>query len=338
MPRHPFTSTLVALASLMAVGCDALPDADAGAKPLVTLIALLEPGDSGVQGVLLTHPVGLDEVVNDTTTFLSGATLRLRNHSTGDSITLREDGEARRYVFNRAEFPLGAGDSVSLHMSGQWQQEAFLGEMGCRMVGTQGLTFTRRPTAQGLGYDADTLMFYDADTEKDLADPAAFFVDWDPSAQDAPDTEYQLEFNAVVKDTLSGQWISTPPGRLFWLRDDRDAAWQVGPYPDLRLPPGPRRADDPPQRVSWTFFVFVDSLDTYVNDVNRGRRMGYYDIILRRLNGPAARFFYTTHWWIREEGYDPVEFNLKGENCQGVVGSWARHSFRVALVDDSPMP
>jgi hypothetical protein len=54
------------------------------------------------------------------------------------------------------------------------------------------------------------------------------------------------------------------------------------------------------------------------------------------LNGPAARFFFTTHWWIREEGYDPVDFNLRGENCQGVVGSWARHSFRVALVDDNP--
>jgi len=315
--------------------CEDLPDADAGARALVTLVALLEPGDSGVQGVLLTHPVGLGEAVNDTTAFLSGASLRVKNHSTGDSISLTEDAAARRYVFDRAELPLGAGDSVSLHMEGVWNGLAFRGEQGCRVVGAQDLAFTLRPNDSSTGYEADTLMFYDPDTEKDLADPAAFFVDWNPSASDAPDTEYQLEFDAVVKDSTSGRWISTPTDRLYWLRDDRDASWQVGPYPDLRLPPGPRRAEDPPQRVSWTFFVFVDSLDTYVSDVNRGRRMGYYDIILRRLNGPAARFFFTTHWWIREEGYDPVDFNLRGENCQGVVGSWARHSFRVALVDDS---
>jgi hypothetical protein len=331
-----FSIGLLALTTLSILGCEDLPDPDAGARPMVTLIALLEPGDVGVQSVLLTHPLGLDEVVNDTTAFLSGASLRLWNHSTGDSITLDEDGAARRYVFNRADLPLSPGDSVSLRMSGQWSGEAFLGEMGCRMVGAQDLAFTLRPNDTSMGYEADTLMFYDPETERNLAIPTAFLVDWNPSAQDAPDTEYQLEFNAVVKDTLSGEWISTPAERLFWLRDDREAAWQVGPYPDLRLPPGPRLPSDPPQHVSWTFFVFVDSLDTYVSDVNRGRRMGYYDIILRRLNGPAARFFFTTHWWIREEGYDPVDFNLRGENCQGVVGSWARHSFRVALVDDSP--
>jgi hypothetical protein len=326
--RALLPAALLALAVL--AGCGDMPEDDPGAVERVTLVAMLEPGDAGLQTVLLSRPVGLDVTPADSTTFLPGAQIVLRRIPGGEEIQLAEDAAHWRYTFDRADFPLAPGDSVVLEASGTWGGGPFQGSAGTGILSAEGLAFTRKPNDHSHGYDADTLMVYDPDLEANLSNPTAFYVDWD---QGDPDYQYQLEFNAVVLDTLTGTWAPTPPDRLYWLRDDEAAAWQVGPYPDLRLPPGRRVSAQP---VAWGFFVFVDSADTYVSDALRGRRMGYYDIMLRRLNGPLARFFYTTHWWIREEGFDPVEFNLRGERIQGVVGSCARTSFRVALVDDTP--
>lgn len=321
------------LVLLGAAGCGDMPEDDPGALERVTLIALLEPGDSGLQEVKLTRPVDLGVAVNDTTTFLSGATLVLRRVSDGAAVTLEEDAAGFRYVFDRAEFPLAPGDSVSLSLQGTWNGQAFSGEAGTRIVSPDGLAFTRKPQDRSHGYDADTLMVYDPAIEENFTNPTAFHVDFQQECSDGCPYQYQIEFLAVVKDSLTDQWVRTPASRLHWLRDDEELAWQVGPYPDLRLPPGERVEAQP---VAWGFFVFVDEADDYVSDLLRNRRMGYYQITLRRLNQPAARFYFTSHWWIREQPTDPIEFNLQGEHCQGVVGSCARTSFRVAIVDDSP--
>jgi hypothetical protein len=320
-------------ALLGGAGCGDMPEDDPGALEKVTLIALLEPGDSGAQEVRLMRPVDLGTAVNDTTSFLPGATLVLRRVSDGASIVLDEDAAGYRYVFDRADFPLAPGDSVALSVQGSWNGLAYSGEQGTRIVSPDGLEFTRKPNDRGHGLDADTLMVYDPAIEENFTNPTAFHVDFQQECSDGCSYQYQLEFLTVVKDSLTDEWVRTPSSRLHWLRDDEELAWQVGPYPDLRLPPGQRVQAQP---VAWGFFVFVDEADGYASPTLDERRLGYYQITLRRLNGPAARFFFTTHWWIREQPTDPIEFNLQGEHCQGVVGSCARTSFRVAIVDDTP--
>ena len=324
---------LLAAGLLLWQGCGALPDDDPGAfLERVTLVALLEPGESGLQEVKLTQPVDLGTAVNDSTTFLPGAVITLTRVEGGQQIQLEEDPARFRYVFDRALFPLAAGDSVTLALQGVWRGEPFAGGAGTRIVSAAGLAFAHKPNDRSHGYDADTLMVYNPDLERNLSNPNAFSVDVDESGDDRP-YWYQLEFLTVVLDSLTGQWRRTPADRLHWLRDDEELAWQVAPYPDLRFPPG---RDVNHQQVSWGFFVFVDEQGEYVSDVLRHRRMGYYQVTLRRLNKPAERFFFTTHMWIRAQPMDPIEFNLEGERCQGVVGSCATTSFRVALVDDTP--
>lgn len=321
------------LVLLGASGCGDMPEDDPGALAKVTLIALLEPGDSGLQEVKLTRPVDLGTAVNDTTSFLPGATLALRRVSDGATLTLEEDAAGFRYVFDRADFPLAPGDSVVLSVQGLWNGLAFSGEEGTRIVSPDGLAFTRKPNDRSHGLDADTLMVYDPAIEENFTNPTAFLVDFQQECGDGCPYQYQIEFLAVVKDSVTDQWVRTPASRLHWLRDDEELSWQVGPYPDLRLPPGERVEAQP---VAWGFFVFVDEEDVYAAPPQEERRLGYYQITLRRLNQPAARFFFTSHWWIREQPTDPIEFNLQGEHCQGVVGSCARASFRVAIVDDTP--
>jgi len=51
-------------ALLGGAGCGDMPEDDPGAMERVTLIALLEPGDSGLQEVKLTRPVDLGTAVN----------------------------------------------------------------------------------------------------------------------------------------------------------------------------------------------------------------------------------------------------------------------------------
>ncbi|MDP2360722.1 MAG: hypothetical protein Q8O14_08215 [bacterium] len=331
--RAAWIPALALILLLGASSCDEQPESDPGAADLVTLVALLEPGSEGLQEVLLSQPLPLGVLINDSTAHLPGATLLLRRVPGGEEIQLEEQAARWRYAFSRADFPLQPGDSLLLEMSGTWAGRTFHGSAATRIVSAEGLAFSFKPNDRSHGFDADTLMVYDPSAEDNLANPSAFYVDWCQDCGDGCDYRYQLEFNAVVLDSAAGRWISTPKPRLHWLRDDKELAWQVGPYPDLRLPPGRRVA---PQPVSWGFFVFVDSADTYRQASQRDRRMGYYDITLRRLNDPASRFFFSTHWWIRERGYDPVDFNLVGEHCQGVVGSCARTNFRVAIVDDTP--
>jgi len=248
-------------------------------------------------------------------------------------VVLEEDAAGFRYVFDRAEFPLAPGDSVSLSLQGTWNGQAFSGEAATRIVSPDGLEFTRKPQDRSHGYDADTLMVYDPAIEENFTNPTAFHVDFRQECSDGCAYQYQIEFLAVVKDSLADQWVRTPASRLHWLRDDEELSWQVGPFPDLRLPPGERVEAQP---VAWGFFVFVDEEGVYTAPQTGERRLGYYQITLRRLNEAAARFYYTTHWWIREQPTDPIEFNLLGDHCQGVVGSCARTSFRVAIVDDTP--
>jgi hypothetical protein len=303
-------------------GCGDLPEDDPGAfLERATLVALLEP----------SQPGDLSMAVNDSTTFLPGAVITLRRVGDNQQVTLDEDPAGFRYVFDRALFPLAAGDSVELTLQGTWRDEPISGSAATSIVSAAGLAFTRKPNDRSHGYDADTLMVYNPDIELNLSNPNAFMVDVDESGDDRP-YWYQLEFLTVVFDSLSGQWVRTPADRLHWLRDDEADAWQVAPYPDLRFPPG---RDINRQMVSWGFFVFVDERDEYVSDVLRHRRMGYYQVTLRRINKPAERFFFTTHMWIRAQPNDPIEFNLEGERCQGVVASCARTSFRIAIVDDN---
>ena len=47
---------------------------------------------------------------------------------------------------------------------------------------------------------------------------------------------YQFEYQAVVRTTRA--WVR-PGNRLRWIRDDKELAWQWGPYPDVRSVPGP---------------------------------------------------------------------------------------------------
>lgn len=331
--RRPLAALLPLVAGLAFwTSCGDLPEDDPGAfLERATVLALLEPGDSGLQEVKLTQPVDLSTAVNDSTTFLPGALITLRRLDDNQQITLEEDAQAYRYVFDRADFPLAPGDSIELSVQGSWRGEPFSGSATTCIVSATGLAFSRKPNDRSHGYDADTLMIYDPDLEQNLSSPNAFTVDYDESGDDRP-YQYQIEFLAVVKDSVSGDWIRMPTDRLHWLRDDEEQAWQVGPHPDLRLPPGEQVNSQP---ISWGFFVFIDEADEYISDVLRHHRMGYYQVTLRRLNEPAARFYYTTHWWIRGQPTDPIDFNLSGDRCQGVVGSCARTAFRIAIVDDN---
>ncbi len=329
---RPVAALLLGL--VLWAGCGDMPEDDPGAfLERATVVALLEPGDTGLQEVRVTQPVDLTQAVNDSSTYLPGALITLRRLTDGTTITLEEDPAQFRYVFDRAAFPLVPGDNVELAITGSWRGEAFSGAGVTRIVSPDGLAFTQKPGDRSHGYDADTLMVFDPAREANFSNPNAFIVDFEPTDSDGFPYQYQLEFLAVVWDSVAGQWQRTPVERLHWLRDDEEMAWQVGPYPDLRLPPGTRVQAQP---ISWGFFVFIDEQDEYVSDVLRDRRMGYYQITLRRLDDAAARFFFTTHWWIREQPTDPVEFNLQGDRCQGVVGSCARTAFRIAIVDDTP--
>jgi len=325
-------TTLLALAALLGslAGCDGLPDDDPGAREKVTVIAILEPGDGGEQEVWLTRPVPLGQPYEDAASFVAGAELRL-SRPDGDSILLEERPAAGRYVLDRAAFPLAPGDSVKLAVGGDWDGREFSGEAWTVIASPEGLAWREKPNDRSHGLDADTLMVHDESLEHNFANPSAFYVDWTADAPDGRDYQYQIEFLAVTFDSLSGEWTRTPRERLEWLRDDEEQGWQVGPYPDLRFPPGAYGGRQP---VSWGFFVFLDGQDRWIDEQDRERDLGYYRVTVRRCTPELARYYYTTHWWIREFDYDPVDFNLDGDHLQGVVGSCARIDFRVAIAGD----
>lgn len=103
-PRLRDLLSLLALL-LMHPGCDELPDEDPGARAAVTLTALLEPGDSGMQVIRLSHPVALGDPVDGPSTFVSGATVTLVRRD-GLEIQAVEDETSHLYTFDRADFPL----------------------------------------------------------------------------------------------------------------------------------------------------------------------------------------------------------------------------------------
>jgi hypothetical protein len=326
-------SSLVLSAALllgMLAGCDGLPEDDPGALEKVTVVAILEAGDSGTQQVRLTRPLPLGDAVEGPASFVAGAGLRLVRPG-GESIQLLESLEQAGYLFDRGDFPLAPGDSVRLEVEGNWEGRAFSGEAWTQIASPEGLAWREKPGDRSHGLDADTLMVHDERFEENFANPSAFFVDWWAEAPDGRDYEYQIEFLAVVHDSLSGEWVRTPRERLLWLRDDEEFGWQVGPYPDLRFPPGIYGGRQP---VSWGFFVFLDEQDSWIDEQQRRRDLGYYRVTVRRLTPELSRYYYTTHWWIRERDFDPVYFNLQGPNLQGVVGSCARIDFRVAIAGD----
>jgi hypothetical protein len=316
---------LMTLLALMA--CEELPDSDPGALEHAVVVAMLEPGDYGRQEVLLSKPVDLGLAVSDSSTFISGADLVIRNLESGAEGRLVEDAAAWRYVFSRDTFPLVSGERIELELSGEWNGQPFSGAAMTTIVSDEGLAFTERPRDTSHGYPADTLMFHREELEEGFTNPEAFDLAWE---QGPVDVQYQVEFLAVSQNEQTWEWEKLPPERMQWLRDDEEAGFQVGPYPDLRLPPG---ANVPRQPISWGFFVFVDSLNTWAGD-DRDRQMGYYRVTLRRMNNELASFLYSTHWWIREEATFPVNWNLEGERLKGIVGSSASSSFRVAIVEE----
>lgn len=311
-------------------GCDDLPDDDPGALAKVTAVAIFEPGDTGEQTVLLSHPVPLNQTVGDSASHVAEGELRLSRPG-GDFVELLEHADRGVYAFDRADFPLAPGDSVLLEIAGDWNGRPYDGAAWTRIVSPEGLAWTEKPSDRSHGLDADTLMVHDESDEENFANPTAFHVNATTDANDGRDYGYQIEFLSVVLDSASGEWVRTPRERLKWLRDDEERAWQVGPYPDLRLPPGDQVLR---QAVSWGFFVFVDGADSWIDGENRERDLGYYRVTLRRCTPELTRFYFTSHWWIQEEEYDPIDFNLQGTNLQGVVGSCARIDFRVAIAGD----
>jgi hypothetical protein len=315
------------LAGLLLFACEDLPEDDPGTTARVTLSALLEPGDTGLQEIRLSHPVLLGEPVDGPSTFVGGATLVL-TRTGGQTVTATEDTANQRYVIDRASFPLVPGDSVRVDLSGSWDGLAFSGSVSTRIISDADFEIIRKPSDRSHGFDADTLMFHNLDAEDNFTDPTAFILDW-TDLEGPVEHGYQFEYQAVVKDS-TGAWVATPGNRLRWIRDDKELAWQWGPYPDVRSVPGPYVQG---QQVSWGGYVFVDNRMEYPAP-GSGRYMGYYRMTLRRLSPELLDYYFSTHMWIRAFDFDPVAFNLNGEGCRGIVGSCARRSFIVAVVEE----
>lgn len=325
--RHSVLCTVL-FSLMLGAGCDELPEEDFGARhELATLIAMLEPGSDGLQTVLLNRPLPLGAVLSDSSAMIQEAEVFIRHSGETTWRPLVQEFDLGRHVFARDTFPLAPGDLVEVRAQGMLNGDEFAGEGSTRIVSDQNLAFSEKPAWREHGYDADTLMFHDESLEGGFTNVDAFYLDWDTSSPDGAVYQYQVEFLAVSFDSLGGQWTQLPTERMQWLRDDEELAFQVGPYPDMRLPPGVPATRQP---VSWGFFVFIDAEDVHSD----GRNMGYYDVTLRRVNVELGSFLFSTHWWIREDPTDPVNFNLQTARLQGIVGSSARTSFRIAIVED----
>ena len=309
---------------LLLSACEELPDNDYMSAESLTLIALLEPGDSGMQEVRLTHPLAVGSEVNYASTWQPGAWITIWNQRS-DTLLLEEDAANYRYTFDRQFFPLLPGDSVCIRVEGEWSGLPYSGQAWTRIVSQDGFSFVDPPSGGNEGYPADSLMFFDEGREENFNDVTAFVLDWTDMPADGMEYDYQIEFLAVSPDS-SGGFTRTPGDRLLWLRDDGADALQPAPYPDIRLLPGPYSG---PREISWFYFIFVDR-DLYYGDTN----MGYTQVSVRRMDHAAERFYATTHMWNREFETDPVEFNLAGDRVQGLVGSSTSIHLTFAIVDD----
>ncbi|MCB9473202.1 MAG: hypothetical protein H6678_05270 [Candidatus Delongbacteria bacterium] len=313
---------------LVLMACQDLPEDDPGVSAQVTLSALLEPGDTGIQAIHLSHPVRLGDPVDGPATFVSGASIRL-TRGDGGSVLATEDTANSRYTIDRAQFELVPLDSITVELEGSWQGMAYSGTVSTRIVDDGSFEITSKPNDHSHGFDADTLMFHNLDAESNFTDPTAFLLNWTDLAGPVI-YGYQFEYEAISPDGLGG-FVKMPSDRLRWLRDDKELAWQWGPYPDVRSVPGPYVQR---QRVSWGGFVFVDQQLEYPA-AGSGRHMGYYRITVRRLSPELLDYFFSTHMWIRQFDFDPVSFNLVGDHCRGIVGSCVQRSFRVAIVEET---
>ncbi len=322
--KKNYILTLALTMLLMLAACDTLPDNKQNVDQKLTLIAMLEPGSTGLQKVHLTHPVSINTEVNYESTWQPGAWIQVMN-TNGDTLLLDEDDGEFCYIFDRSEFPLLEGDSVGVRVEGEWNDFEYVAEAWTSIVSQSGFSFVNPPSGGNLDYPADSLMFFDEERESNFTDVTAFMLDWTDNPDDGVSYEYQIEFLAVSPGP-DGEFIRTPGERLYWLRDDKEDALQPAPYPDIRLLPGPYNG---PRQISWYYFIFVDG-QLYHEETH----MGYNRISVRRINHSASRFYATTHMWNRDFDTDPVEFNLLGAGIQGVVGSSTSIHLRLAIVDD----
>ncbi len=315
----PFLAAL-----LLVAACDNLPDDDEGSNENLNLIALLEPGDSGLQEIRLTAPQPLGAPLSYETTFVPGATIELSREN-GDSWFAEEDAAAAAYVFDRGNHPLMPYEEITLSISGSHQGRAFSGSASTRIVSAESFAFTEKPDNPGQVEQADTLMLHDEEREQNFTDPTAFWLDWS-DLDDAIEYGYQMELELV--EPIDGGWEPVPIHALQWLREDEEEAFQWGPYPMMRTPPSVYVSR---QRISWGAFVFVDSRLDWPDDPSR--QMGYYEVRVRRMTPELLSWYFSSHFWIRVFDTDPLEWNLVGENLQGIVGSNTTISFRVAIVE-----
>ncbi len=312
--------TGLALTALI-TACDDLPsekdDYDSG----VFVSTFLEPGDTGLQSIYLTHMVHDGTTLNPANTYVPDAEIILINETSSDTVLAELNPASFCYQFSRDSLALNPYDVVTLTLSGSWDQQAFSGEATTTIVSPESFAWT-------LPVPVDTIMLHDESLEEGMADPTAFYLNWE-HLDDQLIYRYQMRFNSEVYDTLSGEWIDTPADRLDWLRADEEMAWQWDTSPCLLSVPSQWTGID--MRASWGAFVFVDAAnDTTINE--NLHHQGYYNIEVQRLNQDATNYYFSVHQWIRAFEWDPINFNLTGDGVDGVVASICRQGFRVQIV------
>jgi hypothetical protein len=326
--------SLLASFAMLAGSCDDMPAKSSAPTDQVILMSIIEPGDSGLQTMRLSHPVLLGDTLDYANTFLADAEVYISNQR-AEIIQVNQDLTSSWYAFDRADFPIAPYDTLTISFSGTWEGMPFNGEASTVIISDQEFDLTEVPNDPSHGLNADTLMYHIEENEGGLVDVTAFYLDW-TDFDDGISYGYQVELKAMIQDdNVLDSWKPTPFDRLKWLRDDEEFAWQWGPYPDLRSVPGIYSGR---LRVSWGAFVFVDSEQFFIDEngtVDESRNMGYYEITLRRMPPELRQFYFSTHFWIRQFDYDPVDFNFIGENCTGIFSSCVKQSFRVAIVDEA---
>lgn len=305
--------------------CEDMPPDEVDSLDLVTVSALLEPGDTGIQKIYLTHTIALEDCVSLAAVHVPDADIFVQNHSQGELLRALENPDEYCYEFNRADLPLHPGDRVEVSIGGVWGSHSFLGSASTTIVNDEQFDWIRIPPQ-------DTVMWFDQTLEENFTDVIAFEFQWE-HLEDSLEYVYQTRLTAVVYDSLQGEWVQTPSERLYELR------WYPGEGngdPNysaiIRDVPGPWV--ERPKQLSWYFFTHVDSLDYFLDDEQNERHVGWYHVDVIRMNRELVNYFFSIHPWVRAFPYDPVEFNLEGENCQGVVGSQTILRRRVKIIDD----
>ena len=314
---------LLGLSALFLVACDTLPDEDASINERLVLIADLNPGDTGLQTIRLSRPIEIGDEMIWANCHFSGAEITLWNEE-GDTLLVPEIAEDCCYGFDRALFPLVPGDSVSLCVLASWSGKHVEGIGTTRIVSPDDFAFTSKPGTWDEELQADTLMFFDEERESGFEEVRAFEIDWLDHPTD--NYHYQIELSACCQ-TDEG-WITLPFERRHWLRDDEEMSFQFFNTVNPRSMPAAYAGR---QAVSWLWFNMVDDSLRYEPDPDR--RMGYYNLAVRRFDERTSAFYYSTHEWGPYED-DQIQWTMEGVNLQGMVGSSASISFKLVIVDD----